>query len=150
MPPLTAMGVGRGWLNGLLSIRDYQAIQFYAGLLVLAGALVQLHVDRKFRWPPEPGRVTIFGGWLGVKLHSGRLAIVLADVGRLVDFAAALVGRIGIAGQGVTALFAIDDALACPREPRTLLAWVLICIVLIQARALTAYLPRSDAPEKRC
>lgn len=136
------MGSGRRWAEGLLSLDTYISLQFWAAAIVLAASLPQLHLSRKFRFPPEPGRMTLIGGWLGITLRNARLALWLADVGTCLDFAALIIGRVGIAMQAAVALFALDDVMAMPTSPRPLVTWLLVGIVMVQARSLTAYTPR--------
>lgn len=145
MIPYEIMGHGRAWATGLLAVDTYLSVQFWTALFVLAACLPQLHIGRKFRWPPEPGRLTVLGGYLGLTLQSARLTLLLADLGACLDFVATIIGRLGITLQAVTAVFALDDAIARPAESRPLLTWALTAIVMVQIRALTAYSSRDQS-----
>lgn len=135
-------GLGRQWAEGLMSVQAYVALQFWAAVLVFAACIPQLHLGRKFRWPPEPGRLTILGYCIGLHLRSPWLSLRLGDLGTAADFVATLIGRAGIALQSAAALFALDDALSAPSAPRPLITFMLIAVAMIQVRSLTAYTPR--------
>ena len=133
----------RAWLETILSLGAFTELQFWAALLVFFGCVAQLHLDRKFVWPPAPGRLTIWGYRLGLIFGRARLAMTLSDLGQKLDFAMTLIGRLGIAVLGALALIAIDDAISSPKNPRPILDLMMCCIVLVQARSLTTASPQN-------
>lgn len=159
----TVMGDGRLWAQGLLALDTYLRVQFWAALFVFVACVPQMTHARKFRWPPEPGRISITLYCLGFRLQeaativplgrwsfvfcpgSPRLTLALGDIGARLDFVAIIVGRVGIALQAIVALFAIDDVLANPPEPRPMISWMLLAVAMIQVRSLTAHAPSNTA-----